>query len=148
MDVASRKLSGPNAGKGGTVLFRQLVMAAFLVACMALAPADGAAQQQRAPERPTVGGGQTAAPLAGSAAPQAQPSGLRRAFGGKAPPAVLQRVFPGLFGSPVPTPEVPTTPDVGVTPTPEPEPEPCGTSIQFVGGQFLLVDCNGNVVSP
>jgi len=131
------------------VFFRPLLVVVFAVTCSALAPADGAAQQ-RTPDRSAAVAGQTAAGVGGQAAPQAEPRGLHKAFGGKAPPAALQRVFPRLFAPPAPTPDVPLAPDVGEapSPTPSPEPAPCGTSIEFVGGEFVLVDCHGNVVSP
>jgi len=110
------------------VFLHKILVAALVVAPMALAPTDAAAQQ-RGPDRAQVAGGEASA--------MAAPSGLQPAFEGRTPPAVLQRVFPGLF------------PQAAPEPAPELEPEPeeeCDTGLGMVNGELVIVDCHGNVV--
>jgi len=113
---------------------------AAVAAALFFDPSAADAQQRRGPQAP-------------QAAPQAEkgqengrttpPAGLVSAFEGRTPPDALQQRFPGL--RPPPPPPAPE-------PEPEPAPEPgadeCDIGFAMVDGQYVMVDCEGNVVSP
>jgi hypothetical protein len=71
--------------------------------------------------------------------PTEVPSGIERAFDGEEVPPGIQRVFPQPESQPESEPEA--------KPEAEPE-EECAIVPAMVDGQFVLVDCNGNVVDP
>jgi hypothetical protein len=124
------------------VVIQKFLVAALVAAPIALAPMNVDAQQRGADRAQQARAeGPAAASQASQAPDRPEPRGLKKAFEGRTPPAVLQRAFPGLFGTPAPEPVVEPEP------APEPEPdavqEPC--DITFDPVNFVFVDCNGNV---
>lgn len=113
---------------------RTMILMALLCAPFALHPVDSSAQE-RGSRTPAP----AAAPPASEHRPTAVPAGIRRAFAGRTLPPGIRRVFPQPTPEPVPDP----TPD----PPPVPE-EERGIEFVMLNGQFVLVDCYGNIVDP
>lgn len=121
------------------MLTRTLFVMALLTAPLALHPAHLSAQQAGAGARPSAG--VTPAMPMPANRPTEVPSGIERAFDGEEVPPGIQRVFPQQEPQPQSEPEV--------EPEPEAEPEEeCAIVPAMVDGQFVLVDCNGDVVDP
>ncbi|MDZ7778767.1 MAG: hypothetical protein U5R14_02380 [Gemmatimonadota bacterium] len=122
--------------------FRTMLVAALVLAPMVTMPADVSAQDRGA-ERSEAAAARGAADQQAEQRPDGAPAGLQKAFEGRTPPAALERQFPGIFSEPEPEP--------AAEPTSEPEPAPeddCETSLELVGGEYVLVDCEGNVADP
>lgn len=120
------------------MFLHKILVAALVVAPMALAPADAAAQE-RGSEQVQVA--QSEAPAV--AGEKAVPEGLQKSFEERTAPALLQRLFPGLFPQAAPAPA--PAPEPAPEPAPAPE-EECDTIFAEVDGEFVMVDCHGNVV--
>lgn len=117
------------------MILRTMALTALVAAPLMMMPTDTSAQQRGGERGQAQAAAQSQAP---SRVPDA-PKGLERAFETKTPPPALQRLFPTLTAQPEAEPEA--------TPPPEPDPvETCDTQIVMLGGQFVLVDCNGNQV--
>lgn len=115
------------------MVFHKILAAALVVAPLALAPMDGAAQQ-RGPDRAETARSEASA---GAQTQQAVPTGLKKAFQGRTPPAALQRIFPNLFGPPA----AEAMPEPEPIPEPEPAPEPeCTYSMELVNGTYEMVE--------
>lgn len=113
-------------------MFQKILMVALVAAPMTLVPAHVDAQQR----------GSDRAAAAQQNRPSEAPEGLRKAMDGRTPPAALQRLFPDL----APQPEPVVQPEPAPAPAPAPE-EDCPTSMTIgPDGQFVEVDCHGNVI--
>lgn len=113
-------------------MFHKILMAALVAAPMMLVPAHVDAQQR----------GSDRAAAAQDNRPSEAPEGLRKAMDGRTAPAALERRFPDL----APQPEPVLQPEPAPAPAPAPV-EDCPTSTTITpDGQFVTVDCHGNVV--
>lgn len=122
-------------------MFRKILTVALVAAPMMLVPAHVDAQQ-RGSDRAAAARGQAAPQAAQQNRPSEAPEGLRKAFEGRTPPAALLRRFPDL----APQPEPVLQPEPAPAPAPAPV-EDCPTSMSITpDGQFVEVDCHGNVI--